>query len=126
MSLAQILEEVKSFPLSDIEALEHSLRLQRLQRTGTIASPAESELLGRINAPLPQIERFIELRTKLQDEALSEQEREELVALSQAREVANAQRAEAVMELATLQGRSFQELWKQMVGAPQGARFVAP
>ena len=126
MSLAQILEEVKSFPLSDIEALEQSLRLERLQRTGTIASPAESELLRRINAPLPQTQRFAELRTKLQDDALSELEREELVAISEAREVANAQRAEAVMELATLQGRPFKELWKKMVGAPQGARFVAP
>ena len=126
MSLAQILEEVKSFPLSDIETLEQLLRLERLQRAGTIASPAESELLRRINAPLPQTERFTQLRLKLQDDTLSELERDEFIALSQEREEANAARAEAVMELATLQGRSFQELWNQMVGAPQEARFIAP
>ena len=126
MSLAQILEEVKSFPVSEIEALEQGLRLERLQRMGTIASPAESELLRRINAPLPQTERFAQLRIKLGDNALCDAEREELIAISEAREVANAERAEAVMELATMQGRPFKELWSQMVGAPQGARFIAP
>ena len=126
MSLAQILEEVKSFPVSDIETLEQLLRLERLQRMGTIASPVESELLRRINAPLPQTERFTHLRLKLQDDTLSDSERDELIAISEEREVVNAQRAEAVMELATLQGRPFKELWNQMVGAPQGARFVAP
>ena len=126
MSLAQILEEVKSFPISDIETLEQLLRLERLQRMGTIASPAESELLRRINAPLPQTERFARLRIKLQNDTLSDAERDELIAISEEREVANAGRAEAVMELATLQGRPFKELWNQMVGAPQGARFIAP
>ena len=126
MSLAQILEEVKSFPVSEIEALEQGLRLERLQRTGTIASPAESELLGRINEPMPQTERFVQLRTKLGDDTLSDAERAELIAISEARERANAARAEAVMELATLQERPFRELWNQMVGAPQGARFIAP
>ncbi len=126
MSLAQILEEVKSFPLSDIEALEQSLRLERLQRAGVIASPAEAQLLARINAPMPQTTRFVELRAKLQDDDLSDDERAELVLISDAREAANAARAEAVMELANLQGRPFKELWNKMVGTPQGARFVAP
>lgn len=126
MSLAQILEEVKSFPLSDIQVLEQSLRLERLQRAGTIASPAEAQLLARINALMPQTERFLELRTKHQDDDLSDDERAELVQISDAREEANAARAEAVMELANLQGQPFKELWNKMVGAPQGSRFVAP
>ena len=126
MSLAQILEEVKSFPLSDLEVLERSLRLERLQRAGAIASPAEEALLARINAPLPQTARFVELRAKLQDGELSDAERDEMIAISDAREETNAARAQAVMELATMQGQSFSELWEKMVGAPQGARFIAP
>ncbi len=126
MSTAQILEETKTFTLSELESLERSLRLQRLQRAGTIASPEETQLLKRINAPMPQTERFVELRQKLQDEALSEDERDELIRISDAREEANALRVEAVMELANLQGRPFAQLWHQMVGAPQGARFLVP
>lgn len=126
MSLAQILEEVRSFSLPELESLEQQLRLQRLQRAGKIASPKESRLLERINAPMPQTERFAELRQKLQDETLSEGERDELLAISDAREIANADRVEAVMQFAALHGEPFAEVWKRMVGAPQGPRFVAP
>lgn len=121
MSVAQILEEARSFSLPEIEALEQQLRLQRLQRAGKIASPEESRLLERINAPMPHPERFVALRQKLQDEALSQDERRELVEIAHAREEANAVRVEAVMQLAALQGRPFAQVWQQMVGAPLGA-----
>lgn len=126
MSVAQILEESKTFSLPELESLEVSLRLQRLQRAGKIASPEEARLLERINAPMPQTQRFAELRQKLQDEGLSKEERRELVEISDAREDANCLRVEAVMELAKLQGRPFSQVWQQMVGAPQGARYVVP
>lgn len=124
MSLARILEEARSFSLPELEALEQQLRLHRLQRMGKIASPEEARLLERINAPMPQAERFVALRQKLQDEALSPDERRELVEIAHAREEANATRVEAVMQLAALQGRPFAQVWQQMVGAPQGTRFI--
>ena len=126
MSVAQILEEAKTFSLSELESLEVSLRLQRLQRAGKIATPEEVRLLERINAPMPQTQRFAALRQKLQEAELSEEEKRELIAISDARENANCLRVEAVMELAKLQGRSFSQVWQQMVGAPQGARYVVP
>ena len=126
MSAAQILEEIKTFATPELESLENSIRLERLRRAGKIASPEEARLLERINAPMPQTQRFIELRQKLQDDALSEDERRELIQISDAREEANAERAQAVMQLANLQGRPFSQVWHQMVGAPQGARFIVP
>lgn len=126
MSVAQILKELPTFSLKEIETLEHSLRLQKLQRAGKIASPDEARLLAQINVPMPQTGRFLELRTKLQNEALSDDERSELLQISDAREEANAARAEAVMQLATLRKTPFSQLWHQMVGAPQGARFLVP
>lgn len=126
MSLAQILEEARSFSLPELESLEQQLRLQRLQRAGKIASPEEARLLARINAPMPHAERFVVLRQKLQDEVLSEDERRELVEIAHAREEANAERVEAVMQLAALQGRPFAEVWQKMVGAPQGTHFIVP
>ncbi len=125
MSVAQIIEELPTFSLKEIEILEHSLRLQKLQRAGKIASPEEVHLLAQINAPMPQTERFVELRTKLQDGA-SEDERRELLEISDAREQANATRVEAVMQLAKLRGVPFTQLWHQMIGAPRGARFLIP
>jgi hypothetical protein len=115
MSVAQIIEEAHSFSLPELEALEQ-LRLQRLQRVGKIASSEEGRLLERINAPMPHNERFAELRHKLQDEALSEDERRELVQIAEAREEANTARVEAVMQLAARQGRPFAQVWQQMVG----------
>lgn len=125
MSVAQIIEELPTFSLQEIETLEHSLRLRKLQRAGKIASPEEARLLSQINAPMPQTKRFVELRTKLQDEA-SEDERRELLDISDAREEANAARVEAVMQLAKLRGVPFSQVWQRMVGAPQGARFLIP
>jgi hypothetical protein len=126
MSVAQILEEAKSFSVQEIEELEISLRLQRLQKMGKIASPEESRLISLINTPLPLTERFQELRVKLEQDALSEDERREMLDINGLREAANATRVEAVMELAKLKGKPFADLWQQMVGAPQGTRFVSP
>lgn len=64
MSTAQILEEIKPYPTSEIEALEHELRLERLRRTRRHLSAEETRLFGIINEPLPGGERLPELRAK--------------------------------------------------------------
>ncbi|BCM89813.1 hypothetical protein IAD21_01661 [Abditibacteriota bacterium] len=116
MSIAQILEEAKTLPISDLESLEHSLRLERLQRIGRAVPAEERRLLQIINHPMPHTERFVALTEKWQDEGLAEDERAELLAIVSEREGQNVERVEAVGRLSELRGVPFKTLWKQMMG----------
>lgn len=118
MSIAQILEEVKTLPTSDLESLEHSLRLERLRRAGKVASPEETSLLRIVNRPLVQIERFDTLSQKWEEVGISDEERAELLEIVGEREGQNAERVEAVARLSELRGVDFQTLWKQLMGEP--------
>lgn len=116
MSTAQILEEIKSYPTSEIETLEHELRLERLRRTRRGLSAQETRLFEIINRPMPGGERYAFLIDKWQDEGLTEEERAELLPLVTEREGCNAERVEAVQRLSELRDVPFMELWKQIVG----------
>lgn len=118
MSTAQILEEIKSYPTSEIETLEHELRLERLRRTrrGRSASAEETRLFEIINRPMPGGELYAFLIDKWQDEGLTEEERAELLPLVTEREGCNVERVEAVQRLSELRGVPFMELWKQIMG----------
>lgn len=116
MSVAQILEEVKTLPMPELESLEHSIRLQRLQRLGRGMPAEERRLLQIINDPMPHAERFLLLTEEWQDEGLSQEERAELLAIVAEREGRNVERVEAVLRLSELRGVPFQTLWKQMMG----------
>lgn len=116
MSAAQILEEIKTFPLPELESLEHSIRLERLRRTGRVVPEEERRLLHIVNRPMPHAERFGVLTEKWQDVGLTEDERAELLAIVSEREGLNAERVEAVGRLSELRGVPFQTLWKQMMG----------
>ena len=116
MSIAQILEEAKTLPTSELESLEHSLRLELLQRTGHAVPAEERRLLGIINHPMSHTERFIALTEKWQDEGLADDERAELLAIVSEREEQNVERVEAVAHLSELQAVPFKALWKQLMG----------
>ena len=116
MSTAQILEEIKSYPTSEIETLEHELRLERLRRTRRGLSIEETRLLKIINQPIPHSQRFAILTDKWQDEGLTDAERAELLPIITDREGCNAERVEAVQRLSELRDVPFMELWKQIVG----------
>lgn len=118
MSAAQILEEIKTFPTTELESLEHSIRLERLRRIGRVVPEEERRLLQIINHPMPHSERFGVLTEKWQDDGLSEDERAELLAIVSEREGQNVERVEAVQRLGELRGVPFMTLWKQIVGEP--------
>ena len=116
MSTAQILEEIKSYPLRKLEALEDSIRLERVRRIALVTPEAEKRLLRIISEPMPGGERHAVLLEKWQDEGLSEEERAEMLEIIMRREGANVERVEAVVQLSELRGVPFAPLWKQLVG----------
>ena len=116
MSSAQILEEIKSYPTTELESLEDSIRLERLRRTTQVTPEAERRLLRIINEPMPNGERHAVLLEKWQDEGLSEDERAEMLGLVMQREGANVERVEAVIQLSELRGVPFEPLWEQLMG----------
>lgn len=116
MSVAQILEESKTFSLPELESLEQSFRLERIRRRAPDVPAEERRLLHFINQPMPHAERFAILTEKWQDEGLSEEERAELLAIVTEREGQNAERVEAAGRLSELRGVPFKTLWKQLMG----------
>jgi uncharacterized coiled-coil DUF342 family protein len=116
MSVAQILEESKTFSLPELEALENSIRLERLRRVRATIPAEERRLLQFINEPMPHTQRWVVLTQKWQDEGVSDEERAELLAIVTEREGANAERVEAVRQLSELRGVPFRTLWTQLMG----------
>lgn len=121
MSVAQILEESKTFSLPELESLEHSIRLERLRRVRRVGPDEERRLLKIINQPMPHAERFAVLTQKWQDEGLADEERTELLAIVTQREGQNAERVEAVGRLSELRGVAFSALWATTDGRRSGA-----
>ncbi len=116
MSVAQILEQSKTFSLAELESLEHSLRLERLRRTQRGLSAEETRLLKIINQPMPHAQRFADLTQKWQDEGLEDHEHTELLSIVTQREGLNVERIEAVQRLSELRGVPFLTRWKQLMG----------
>ena len=114
MSLAQILEEVRTFPTSDLESLEHSLRMERLRRAGRVLDAQETRLFSVINEPLPAAETVRALRHKREERTLTDEEQTQLVELENKTEVAWADKLRAVAELADLRGEEFGELYQKL------------
>ncbi len=113
MSLAQILEEVKAFPTSELASLEQSLRLERLRRDGRVSNGAETRLLVIVNEPFVLTEGLRELRAKRERQTLSEAEHAELIERENEREILWARKLRAVAELADLRGESFDALYQK-------------
>ena len=114
MSTAQILEEIKSYPTPELEALESELRLERLRRARRGLSARETQLFEIINEPLPGGERLIELRAKREAGTLAPGELETLIQLDDEREAVWARKLQAVAELADYRGVAFDDLYRQL------------
>lgn len=114
MSFAQILEESKTFSLSELEKLEQSIRMERLRRMRSGLSAEETQLFEIINEPLPGGEALRFLRSKMESDALAEAEHARLIALENTREIAWARKLHAVSALADLRGQEFDALYQQL------------
>lgn len=102
--------------------LAPSAYAERLLQNGlrALARP-EAELLQRINQSLPleAWQRYETLLARRQAETLTPAEQDELIALSDQLEALNAQRLEALTELAQLRGESVPRLMAQLGLAPR-------
>ncbi len=88
-----------------------------IQEKKTLSSAFdETYLLQEINRGLTQEQwqRYHQLREKLQAEILSEAEHQELLQLSDYREMQNAKRLEALAHLSRLRGLSLRALMQQL------------
>ncbi|MGK7889729.1 MAG: hypothetical protein AB4042_10370 [Leptolyngbyaceae cyanobacterium] len=110
----QLVDQLPSEALADALLLLEGLS-RRIEQSGQ-----EMELLSviRRRLPLSQWERWQELRQKLEAETLTDREHQELLTYSDLLESWNAERVEAIAQLATLRQVEFDALYQEL--APQG------
>ncbi|NEO84258.1 MAG: hypothetical protein F6J87_08395 [Spirulina sp. SIO3F2] len=106
----QLVEQLPSETLQDAIQLLQGLS----NRAARVAR--EAELLAVVQRCLPpsQQERWAVLRGKLAEETLTEREHQEFLTYSDLLELWNAERVEAVMELAQLRGVEFKVLYQEL------------
>ncbi len=123
---ADLAQAWNSAPAAKRKRLQLELRSQLLN--GTTAkkeaphfSRKESELLLRINRNLPdgERERILELTNRLEFESITDKEQAELLRLTDKAEMLQAERLQAVMDLAKLRGVSFEGVMKQLGVKPR-------
>lgn len=79
-------------------------------------SERESDLLQRVNLDVPQEfwDRYEVLRQKQRDESLTDEERREVIAMSDRLERENVRRMAALVRLAQLRGRTLEQIMKDL------------
>lgn len=106
----QLVEQLPNETLQDALQLLQDLS-HRAQQTAR-----ELELLAVVQRHLPpsQQERWLALRDKLEQETLTDREHQEFLTYSDLLELWNAERVEALMELAKLRGVEFKLLYQEL------------
>ncbi len=112
LSADKLLEAAEQLSLPDLEQLVSRLLAVQAQRKVPNLSEEETALLMRINSALPPEarHRYQKLIDKRRREHLTESEYEELIALSNEVEEQQAERLEAVAELARIRNTSLRKL----------------
>ena len=124
MSLAQIEAELDTLSLEELRAVETAARRKQWRQRPHVLSGEETRLFSIINEPMPGAERFHQLEPAWEAGTLSDEERAELLGIVEAREVINARRLNAVIQLAELRGEPFDALWRKIMGATPQPRVV--
>ncbi len=112
----QILQEAQRRGLDAENLVLDLLRKSFASKTSAESSPSESELLEEVNRGFPEEVwlRYRELVARRQAETLSSEEHEELIALIDQIEVANAYRIKCLAELATRRQVPLRALMNEM------------
>ena len=108
-----LLKAVEDMSLDDQNAFVDAMLLMRARRIAPSISTDETELLDRVNKTVlssPEKERMQKLSDKLAQESIIEEERQELIALTDKSESLNVERLTAVTQLATLRQQSFRDV----------------
>ncbi len=112
-SLLRAIEQLSPTELDQLVAQVLSLRAER---SPSRLTAAESQLLTRINQGLPDDldRRSIELISRRQDETLTAEEHDELLRLTNQIEGLEANRLEALAELARIRGTALSALMREL------------
>ena len=112
VSVEELLNGVAQLEALDLEQFVAEVLMLRAQRVGPSLGPAETRLLEGINRTLSpdQQLRYDELSFKRRAEALSASEHQELLAMIDRIEQADADRLRALTELAQLRGTTVDAL----------------
>ena len=106
VSLEQLLKAVEQLPPDELVPFVERVLALRAQRVAPHLNADESALLQRVNHGLSpdKQQRYDELVAKRQAEVLTDEEHEELIALSDEQEMIAADRLAALADLARLRG----------------------
>lgn len=121
-SYVRLLEAVERMSPVELDRFAADVLSLRARRIARVLTPDESVLFERINDALPQQEweRIASLRCRRDDETLSEAEYRELIDLEDRLELLNANRLEALAQLAALRGVTLEVVMNQLgIGPPR-------
>ena len=117
----QILQEVAQFSDAALDQFFDQILRLRAERRAPHLSAQETELLLKINQPLPEPtwERYTKLYAKLQAESISKADYAELLQLIDVVEMDNAERIGHLIALANLRGTTLKALMKSLGIGPR-------
>ncbi len=123
VSPEQLLRAVDQMSLEELGAFAQKVLELRARRVAPVLSPEEASLLARVNATLASTERarYAELTRRREEERLTAAEHAELVALSDALEAFDADRAAALAEIAQARGATLGAVMASL-GVPPASR----
>ncbi|GAP96779.1 hypothetical protein [Leptolyngbya sp. NIES-2104] len=115
-STKQLLNAIAQMPQPELEIFIDQVLKLRAQRQAPSLSPAESQLLLKLNQGIPADlqHRFHELVAKRQALTLSEVEHAELIQIGDCIEQLDAERIEHLAALAKLRQRSLREIMQDL------------
>jgi hypothetical protein len=116
LSPNDLLEAASLLPTAELDRFVSDLLALRAGRVAPRLPPAETALLLRINRGLPEDRRKIydALRGKLAQGTLGDGEHAELLRMTDEVERLQAERVEALAELARLRGKGLRELMRDL------------
>ncbi|PSR16370.1 STAS/SEC14 domain-containing protein [filamentous cyanobacterium CCP3] len=116
LNLDQLLSGVAQLDTDELRNFVERVSLMLAQRRAASLPELEASLLQSINQGLPEDiqQRYSELQTKLQNEAIAPEEHQELPQLIDVVEQADANRLKALVELAQLRGVTLPELMERL------------
>lgn len=116
MTIDTLLKAAAQLDASELERFISELLALRARRSISDLSREESVLLQQINKGLPPDvqQRYDTLRNKLSEETIAPDEHQELIALNDQIEEADAERVKALTDLAQLRNISITELMDEL------------
>ena len=116
MSVDELIKAANQLDESDLDRFLQQVIALRTQRRADVLPVEEAHLLDSINQAIPATlqKEYQQLKTKLENESLSEREHDQLIELSKQIEQLGAKRLEALATLAQLRQVSLPELMSQL------------